>query len=372
MSGSAVSEPAAPGGDSTGPQGSGRASHLSIVGREHEQQIGQMADGSFSVNLDFFTGPLDLLLHLVHQQEVDIEKVELKSVCEQYLQIVLNSRFLDLERASEYLVIAATLIALKSDTLLPRSRGVDMEGLGDISDPDFYAMLRERLKNYELTKMRAAELSSMPQFGLTTFARLAREKITVEREIELEDADAQTLSKSLVQLLKRIGQGVSSLKIKVEPISLVNFMMRILDTVKIRLNDGPKSFYSLMTGLLPRNGKPAAEEKRRIVIGSFVAVLELVKRGLMTVSQPDTRGDIKLEFKIGEVGDVNADQLSEVGEEWKALGEAQTPNETATQIPVDGAPNKVVQMADYVSQDSAPVESAAGVEELEILEANRS
>ena len=92
---------------------------------QQAQATNNYNDSEFLVNLEFFSGPMDLLLHLVEQQEVEIENVDLSEVCDQYLKIVERSAELDLERAGEYLVVAATLVARKSEAILPRGNPED-------------------------------------------------------------------------------------------------------------------------------------------------------------------------------------------------------------------------------------------------------
>ena len=138
----------------------------------------------------------------------------MKVICEQYLEIVLKTAKKDLERATEFLVIAATLLAIKSKSLLPRTEEEE-EGTDIGYDDRFFEDLRERLIAYELTKNRAETLRSMPQHGVDTFSRNDRRALipTVEMITE-EEEDIQSLTHAFVGLLKRIGVGTQFLKIQ--------------------------------------------------------------------------------------------------------------------------------------------------------------
>ena len=260
--------------------------------------------GSFAVHLDFFEGPMDLLLHLVQQREVSLERVDLSEVCEQYLAIVSTAHFIDLERASEYLVIAATLLSMKSQALLPSEAGQNFDELGEGADPAFYAALRERLRVYELTKMRAESLLSRPQLGRTAFARPTRAlQVTPleSEESDMELGDAVSLGTLFLQLMKRIGSSVTTLRIALEPISIVSYMMKVVDALRVdslehERSRAPRSFLEIIRGMLGgRDTRP--ESARAAVLGGFLALLELMKRGIVTGRQDDEQIELVMNFE---------------------------------------------------------------------------
>lgn len=260
--------------------------------------------GSFAVHLDFFEGPMDLLLHLVQQREVSLEQVDLSDVCEQYLSIVSSAHFIDLERASEYLVIAATLLSMKSQALLPSEAGQNFDELGEGADPAFYAALRERLRAYELTKMRADSLLARPQLGRTAFARPQRSlQVTPleSEESEMELGDAVSLGTLFLQLMKRIGSSVKTLRITLEPISIVSYMMKVVDALRIDSLEhdrkrSPRSFLDIVSGMLGSKGT-CPESSRSAVLGGFLALLELMKRGIVSGRQDDERIELVMNFE---------------------------------------------------------------------------
>nr|MBP9838161.1 segregation/condensation protein A [Pseudomonadota bacterium] len=133
---------------------------------EESLEIKPQQLNDFNIDLEFFSGPMDLLLHLVQQQEVSIEQVSMSVITRQYLEIVHRAQFLDIEKASEYLVIAATLLSIKSQSLLPSSDLDSSDLVEEERNEKFYEELREQLKAYQLAKARAQALINTPQLGV--------------------------------------------------------------------------------------------------------------------------------------------------------------------------------------------------------------
>jgi segregation and condensation protein A len=247
----------------------------------------------FNVQLRDFSGPMDLLLHLVHQKEIPIIEVDMCELCSQYLEVISNTKLLDIEIAAEYLVIAATLLAMKSETLLPPS--LAEEGSQQMYDPNFFENLRERLIAYERTKAQATSLLQIPQFGLNTFGRGSKEERMVTNEWEQDNftGDIMHLGGMFVNLLKRVGGGAKSLLVRLEAVSIVQYMVKVVD----QLNTKSHLSFSSMVSLLKEQSKEKTQEKDRstrqgLVIGTFLAMLELVKRG--TIQATQTADDISI------------------------------------------------------------------------------
>lgn len=330
---------------------------MAIALAEHQSYSGSgLSPSPFNVSLEFFSGPLDLLLHLVHRQEVSVKNVEMARVCEQYVDIVTRSALFDLNLASEYLVIAATLVALKSESLLPK-QSLFGEGLEYEEGSSFYEELRERLKRYEEVKRQAQELSLLPHLGFDTFVRKDKSlQAPVEGELEVNE-DAHALGVAFSRMLKRIGATVRGMRIRLEPISVVNYMMRILGVLQVELPEKdhsqqtqlpaqlpgqrPVSFFNLLRLLRgqERQKTPSAEGRqdslndRSVIIGGFIALLELVRRGLVKVSQQSDTSDMTLHLQMlspdGAILDSEFDQ----------------PAASATE---DASENKVVHLGAYL------------------------
>ncbi len=123
---------------------------------------------TWSVHTDVFDGPLDLLLYLVRRDGIDLRNLAITPIADAYLQYVERMRELHLGVAGEYLVMAATLVYLKSLELLPR-RPTSVEEDEDVEDPR--EALARRLIEYERYRAAAAELDARPLLGRDSFAR---------------------------------------------------------------------------------------------------------------------------------------------------------------------------------------------------------
>lgn len=343
------------------------------------------ASNTFQVRLEFFSGPMDLLLHLVSQQEVAIENVRMAEVAEQYLQIVSQqSQHLDLDRAAEFLVIATTLLAIKSKSLLPVEHDdseVEETEENDISR--FFESLRERLKVYQVTKERARALILTPQLDVDTFARRDASAMKPTPEMLRAPEDGLDLGKLFGNLLRRIGETGRSLRIMAEPVSVVNFMMRILDKLSSNsskldslVSDAPRGFFSLVSELLKGSGNNKVKTDAALVKGSviagFVAVLELVKRGVVIVDQETPQSDINIRLGIDTTQtELNKQELAEASlitsvqeEEYDEEDDDFYPNTEGEKLAPERNTDNVVRIADYKKEnvDSTLAEEAPSPE----------
>jgi len=282
--------------------GPGSQSALSVVSASRPLA----GEGGFLVSLEFFSGPMDLLLHLVHQQEVDISQVSMRLIAEQYLELVSRAKFLDLEKASEYLVIAATLLSIKSSSLLPNEQHGETEEL-DTSSEQFYEELRARLKAYEQTKARARALIELPQLGVDIFTRVDRKALLPTPEMLAEPEEATSLALLFGRLLKRVGGALQSYRIRLESISVVSYMMKIVDSFGGELEGRKTGSFRSLLGHFMKNEVAGVEKRRGVIIGSFIAVLELVKRGVIEVDQPGDDADIALNMKLAQSGPLDSE-----------------------------------------------------------------
>ncbi|MCC6220762.1 MAG: segregation/condensation protein A [Deltaproteobacteria bacterium] len=279
---------------------------------------------SFAVHLDCFSGPLDLLLHLVRREEVSIEKVNMSNIADQYLQVIHSAKELDLDLAAEFLVVAATLLAIKSQLLLPASQVAEIAD-EEAEDSSAYEELRERLRRYEQTKRQAQALRNIPQLGVDTFSRLDRSLLRPDPEILELSPDPQSLGVMFVKLLERIGETVRSIRIRLEPISVVDFMMRIINTLQGHtrpLTVVPKTFSGLLSAFRKRSpikilatheldGREADIQDRQLIVGTFISMLELIKRGFLSASQSGEMSDIDLSLRLRTNEEINNLELAE-------------------------------------------------------------
>ncbi|HMO17308.1 MAG TPA: segregation/condensation protein A [Oligoflexia bacterium] len=268
----------------------------------------------YQVDIGFFSGPMDLLLHLVSLKEVSIEDVSMSEVLEQYLSVVNSQALnLDLEKASEYLVIAATLMMLKSKSLLP---GDSCQEDSDESEDEecfrFFEDLRARLKAFELTRERARALIETPQLGIDTFARIDKNAIQIPPEMIAEGESINKLSSLFYSLVKRIGGLGRSIRITIEPVSVVSAMIKLVDSLRILSRKDPlisndklktATFSNIMKLAYKREEVGKSLGSRNVVLGSFIALLELAKRGMVSIRQESGSDDIILNLRMKDVED---------------------------------------------------------------------
>ena len=140
---------------------------------EAERAIG---DPAFTVDLDGFEGPLDLLLELARRQKVDLARISVLALAEQYLRFIEAARKLRLELAADYLVMAAWLAFLKSRLLLPAPARAAEPDASDLAEA-----LARRLRNLEAIRKAAELLVNRPRLGRDVFARGAPEPVAITR-----------------------------------------------------------------------------------------------------------------------------------------------------------------------------------------------
>ncbi len=225
------------------------------------------------VRLDAFEGPLDVLLHLIRSQKLDIFDIPLARITRQYLDILDAWRDMNLEIAGDYLVMASTLLQLKSRMLLPRPE-VDEEG--NAIDPR--EELVAQLIAYEQYRMLAEELDERPRLGRDVFARpVFPESELAERPLPEPDLDALLVAFRAV--LKRIGGEVRH-QIFTETISMREQMGRILE----RLKQGGMQLEEFLRD----------QPGREALVTTILAILELWRQGMLKVVQSACYGSIRL------------------------------------------------------------------------------
>ncbi|CAH2715684.1 Segregation and condensation protein A [Neobacillus rhizosphaerae] len=242
----------------------------------------------YQVKIDAFEGPLDLLLHLINRLEIDIYDIPVAQITEQYLIYIKTMSELKLDVASEFLVMAATLLVIKSKMLLPKHEEFfDDEDHEMPFEEDPRDELVERLIEYRKYKEAAHDLKSMeeerglmytkPPSDLSDFAKDFQPQ-KAELNVSLYDMLA-----AFQKLLRRKKlQRPMATKIARQEISIEKRMTEIMDELK-QLK-GRKNF----NDLFPYPGK------EHIVV-TFLAILELIKRKEIDVEQQENFGDIFVE-----------------------------------------------------------------------------
>jgi segregation and condensation protein A len=235
----------------------------------------------YSVELELFEGPLDLLLHLVRRHELDILDIPISFVAEKYLEYLGMMRALDLEIAGDYLVMAATLAWLKSRELLPvQAKPGEEPGADEEEGEDPREALIRRLVEYERFKSAAAELDALPMSGRDVFARGA--------DIEMPAMDPGLAPVTLYRLAEAYYRVLTRAKINKShevTIELVTVAQR-MQQLTLMLDERQEFEFE---GLFLGRSWASEHELRTMLVVTLMSVLELVKLGVARVQQvPDT------------------------------------------------------------------------------------
>ena len=234
---------------------------------------------SYEIKLDIFEGPLDLLLYLIRKNEIDIYNIPIALITEQYLEYLDMMRSLNLDLAGEYLVLASTLIHIKSRLLLP---AVESETDGDEGD-DPRAELVQQLLEYQAFKEAALSLEDRPLLDRDVFTRGAPAEEPAPAEEE-EEAMIEVGVFELVQAFRRIIAGLDKsedLEIDTDKMSLTDRINEIME----RLTEEKQTTFTELLG--------ERIDKKRIVY-TFLAILELMKLRMIRVYQSGPFGAIRL------------------------------------------------------------------------------
>ena len=226
----------------------------------------------FEVKLgNLFDGPIDLLLHLVKRNELPIETLSLAEVAAQYMQCIQEMRELDLEVAGEYLVIAATLLSIKSSILLNEPVELVLDDEGNLVDP--HEELLRRLREAQIYREGAQFLGGRSMLGVDVFEPQSLLGDIEAPEVRYKPHDAILLGLAFKALLKRVGKTNPTFTISVDSVTIVERMMSIVD--RLRNAAAPVAFEDLVPD----------QTSRGSIISSFLALLELAKRQMIQVRQ---------------------------------------------------------------------------------------
>ena len=231
----------------------------------------------YKVQLPAFEGPLDLLLHLIKINEVDIYDIPIAIVTEQYLQYLGLMKELNLDIASEYLVMAATLAHIKSRMLLP-STPPD----GEESEEDPRNELVQRLLDYQRYKKAAEELEDKEILGRDVFSRPGSEDNGGgELTVNLFD-----LIEALKGILEKVDAEEGILDFTKEKISLKDRMVEVIERLEA------------VESLIFQDLFSSAESRYEIIL-TFMALLELIRNQKVRILQLEMFGTIRISLRDG-------------------------------------------------------------------------
>ena len=234
--------------------------------------------GGLTLRVGDFEGPLDLLLHLARSQEIDLATLPVRAITDQYLAHLEAMEFRDLEMAGAYLVMAATLVYLKSKLLVPPDPSA--EEMLDEEGEALRLELEERLREYARVKVAGVWLAEREAAEALRWGRPGSTLPPIE-DIPLEDLSVHLLERTVRRLIEEQRRRRPR-EVEANPPSVLERMTEILSV----LRDAWSLFFSSLLG---------QERHRSEIVVSLLAVLELVRLGHVRAQQTELFGEIVIE-----------------------------------------------------------------------------
>jgi segregation and condensation protein A len=244
-----------------------------------------------TVKLQVFEGPLDLLLHLLEKNKVNIYDIPIVEITNQYMEYIAEMKRQDLNVVSEFLVMAATLIDIKSRMLLPAKETEEEE------EEDPRAELVQQLLEYKMYKCMAYELRDRQidaERVLFKEPTIPPEVADYQEPVNMEELVSDVTLAKLNEIFKSI------MKKQVDKIDPVRSKFGKIEKEEVSLSDKMTFLenYCLTHGQFSFRNLLEAQPSKMEIIVTFLAVLELMKMGKIFISQEKTFDDIRIQSKI--------------------------------------------------------------------------
>lgn len=239
----------------------------------------------YKVTIDNFDGPLDLLLHLIKKSDIDIYDISIEDITKQYLDYINLMQELDLNIASEYLVMASELMEMKSSMLLPREKAVD-----DDYEEDPREQLIQRLIEYKRYKEITTSFKDLEEERKKEYTKLASnlDDFKIENQnIDMGDVGLDDLLNAFQKFLQR-KEDEKPLKTKItrKEYSVKKRSQEIRDILRIRKN---VEFVELFEELT-----------KDYIVVTFLSILDLAKKQDLVIKQEDNFNKIYLSLREGD------------------------------------------------------------------------
>jgi segregation and condensation protein A len=236
-----------------------------------------MMEEEYKVQIEQFEGPLDLLLHLIGRARIDIEQIFVSEVTGQYLDYIADMPALSMDRASEFIEMAATLVYIKSRMILPS------EPTEEENEEDPEQELIERLKAYKVFKDASLELKERETGGLNVYYKLPEEISFGEEKWEIEQITMESLCEACREVLARLPDAKYE---RVEEVQIHKDIFTVKERTRYILKTlsgmGSASFFSLFT-----------QSRTRLEVAvTFLALLDLIHKNLVSIRQEECYQDI--------------------------------------------------------------------------------
>lgn len=245
-----------------------------------------------TIKLQVFEGPLDLLLHLLDKNKVNIYDIPIVEITNQYMEYIREMKRQDLNVMSEFLVMAATLIDIKSKMLLPKQ---EAEGEEEIEDPR--AELVAQLLEYKMYKCMAYELKDRQMDAERVMFKeptIPAAVAAYEEPVDLNELMADVTLTKLNNIFKSI------MKKQEDKIDPVRSKFGKIEKEEVSLNDKMAYLeqYALVHSSFSFRSLLEAQSSKMEIIVTFLAVLELMKTSKIRITQDHIFDDIRIESKI--------------------------------------------------------------------------
>ncbi len=244
-------------------------------------------NNNYEIETELYSGPLDLLLDLIQKAELDITKLALAQVTDQFLAYIEAHRETEPDNISEFLVIASKLVQIKSEALLPRppAREEDEEDPGEL--------LAYQLQMYKKVKDASRWLGQRMDSKLRGYLHVPR-SFDVRTQIDLTGVEVKDLIIALEALLKESTGAEPEGLISIPRLTLKRKLQEIINRLRVL----PTSSFQELLG---------SERTRLNMIVVFLAILELTKQDLVTTEQPEIFSDIRVTAREAVLEIVNGD-----------------------------------------------------------------
>lgn len=236
------------------------------------------ASSNYKISTDVYEGPLDLLLQLIEQAELDITKISLAKVTDQYLHHIREFSHKDAVEVSAFLVVASKLVLIKSSILLPAPSNLE----GEEEEEDIGEQLVRQLLLYKFFKDKSKWLKKRQENGLRSYYRVTKPPKIIEK-LDLSDVEVMDLVDILLDIYFQ-EEHTTPLS-EVVTITTLTIRNRIKEIVAVLNKKSQQTFSNLIV-----------DDKSRLnLVVTFLALLELIKTYSVRVNQPGLFQDIELE-----------------------------------------------------------------------------
>ena len=225
-----------------------------------------------------FEGPLDLLLHLISKSKVDIKDIFVSEITEQYLEYISTLPLVDMETASEFLTMAATLLYIKSRSLFQKTEETEL-------DEEIKQNLILQLEEYKRFKEVSEKLKALEETADTCYYKLPEDYVFEEGQVDLEGVTIKQLYDAFTYLMaEKVEIIEKSKKVNVIRQERYSVRQRISDIKKLLKTNGSIKFSSLFDN----------DNTRGAVVASFIALLELINSGIAKAVQDRLYAEITI------------------------------------------------------------------------------